>query len=334
MNMMEMGEVVAYLLRYRTAERVPSGGRKRRAAREGQLSERDVCALIDDAQESEREALRDFLAGQGMRLKVFEAGDYPGIAPGSRFFALLPDPELEQPPLYTRDAVFEALKLRQESRAELALWYLQLWLLLHTLIYPRLNRALSDVSRYQEATFVTRELVELVRDQLEILRGLGESAPENSRVLLDERGEDIPRRVKAFIDLLVRAGHLDLVRETGDEDVWQQTLLGALEAEQIGVHHLTHLIELTAAEGSDGERLLATAETPEAEAVAQSSAAEVQPDSAEVQPDSAEAQPGVAEESEANTMADDEPVTDEDEAAAAGSQDKAPGAREDEEPRQ
>ncbi|WP_232822330.1 hypothetical protein [Salinicola sp. CR57] len=251
MNMMEMGEVVAYLLRYRTAERVPSGGRKRRAAREGQLSERDVCALIDDAQENEREALRDFLAGQGLRLKAFESGDYPGIAPGSRFFALLPDPELEQPPLYTREAVFEALKLRQESRAELALWYLQLWLLLHTLIYTRLNRALSDVSRYQEATFVTRELVELVRDQLETLRGLGDRAPENSRVLLDERGEDIPRRVKAFIDLLVRAGHLEAVREAADEDVWQQTLLGALEAEQIGVNHLTHLIELTSTEPSD-----------------------------------------------------------------------------------
>ncbi|WP_232823801.1 hypothetical protein [Salinicola sp. CPA57] len=248
MNMMEMGEVVAYLLRYRTAERVPSGGRKRRSAREGQLSERDVCALIDDAQESEREALRDFLAGQGLRLKAFESGDYPGIAPGSRFFALLPDPELEQPPLYTREPVFEALKLRQESRAELALWYLQLWLLLHTLIYTRLNRALSDVSRYQEATFATRELVELVREQLETLRGLGDRAPQNSRVLLDERGEDIPRRVKAFIDLLMRAGHLEAVREAADEDVWQQTLLGALEAEQIGVNHLTHLIELTSGE--------------------------------------------------------------------------------------
>ncbi|WP_245391878.1 hypothetical protein [Salinicola aestuarinus] len=248
MNMMEMGEVVAYLLRYRTAERVPSGGRKRRAAREGQLSERDVCALIDDAQEAEREALRDFLAGQGLRLKAFEAGDYPGIAPGSRFFALLPDPELEQPPLFTREPVFEALKLRQESRNELALWYLQLWLLLHTLIYTRLNRALSDVSRYQEATFVTRELVDLVRNQLETLRGLGDRAPENSRVLLDERGEDIPRRVRAFIDLLGRAGHLDTVRDAGDEEVWQQTLLGALEAEQIGVHHLTHLIELTSGE--------------------------------------------------------------------------------------
>ncbi|WP_232825121.1 hypothetical protein [Salinicola sp. RZ23] len=318
MNMMEMGEVVAYLLRYRTAERVPSGGRKRRAARDGQLSERDVCALIDDAQESEREALRDFLAGQGMRLKVFEAGDYPGIAPGSRFFALLPDPELEQPPLYTRDAVFEALKLRQESRAELALWYLQLWLLLHTLIYTRLNRALSDVSRYQEATFVTRELVELVRDQLEILRGLGERAPENSRVLLDERGEDIPRRVKAFIDLLVRAGHLDLVRESGDEDVWQQTLLGALEAEQIGVHHLTHLIELTSAEGSDGERLLA--QTPDAEAATQPSGEETPP------PSDAQAQQPDAEQTP-------QPSAAEQQGAATGAEDDAPRAEEDEEPR-
>lgn len=246
MNMTEMGEVVAYLLRYRTAERQPSGGRKRRAAREGQLSERDVCALIDDALDTEREALRDFLGGQGLRLRVFESGDYPGIAPGSRLYALMPDPELEQPPLYTRDPVFDALRLRQESRAELAQWYLQLWLLLHTLLYTRLNRALSDVSRYQEATFATTELSELLREQLESLRALGDAAPEASRVLLDERGEDVSRRVKAFIDLQLRAGQLEAVRETSDEagDVWQQTLLGALEAEQVGVHHLSHLVEL------------------------------------------------------------------------------------------
>lgn len=249
MNMTEMGEVVAYLLRYRSAERTPGGGRKRRAAREGQLSERDVCALIDDASDLEREALRDFLAGQGLRLKAFESGDYPGIAPGSRYYALLPDPELEQPPLYTREPVFEALKLRQESRAELAQWYLQLWLLMHTLLYTRYNRALSDVSRYQEATFAGAELVELMRDQLESLRALGEEAPEASRVLLEERGEDISRRVRAFIELQVRAGLLESLRdaevganaeESGGE-VWQQTLLGALESEQIGIHQLGHL---------------------------------------------------------------------------------------------
>lgn len=252
MNMSEMGEVVAYLLRYRSAERAPGGGRKRRAAREGQLSERDVCALIDDASDLEREALRDFLAGQGLRLKAFEPGDYPGIAPGSRYYALLPDPELEQPPLYTREPVFEALKLRQESRGELAQWYLQLWLLMHALLYTRYNRALSDVSRYQEATFAGSELVELMREQLETLRGLGEAAPEASRVLLEERGEDISRRVRAFIELQTRAGLLEAPRDAvtvletdvdaeGIGDVWQQTLLGALESEQIGLHQLGHL---------------------------------------------------------------------------------------------
>ncbi|APX93497.1 hypothetical protein BWR19_11445 [Halomonas sp. 1513] len=251
MNMSEMGEVVAYLLRYRSAERAPGSGRKRRAAREGQLSERDVCALIDDASDLEREALRDFLAGQGLRLKAFESGDYPGIAPGSRYYALLPDPDLEQPPLYTREPVFEALKLRQESRAELAQWYLQLWLLMHTLLYTRYNRALSDVSRYQEATFASNELLDLLREQLEALRSLGEAAPEASRALLDERGEDLNRRVRAFIDLQARAGLLESPRETlaeeGDEaggDIWQQTLLGALESEQVGLHQLGHLQSL------------------------------------------------------------------------------------------
>ncbi|GHE19803.1 hypothetical protein [Halomonas urumqiensis] len=260
MNMTEMGEVVAYLLRYRSAERAPGGGRKRRPAREGQLSERDVCALIDAASDLEREALRDFLAGQGLRLKAFESGDYPGIAPGSRYYALLPDPELEQPPLFTRDPVFEALKLRQESRAELAQWYLQLWLLMHTLLYTRYNRALSDVSRYQEATFSGVELAELLREQLETLRGLGEAAPEASRALLEERGEDISRRVRAFIELQVRAGLLDALRESGEAsaaesdgeggEIFQQTLLGALESEQIGMHQLAHLHALAGAEDS------------------------------------------------------------------------------------
>lgn len=264
MNMTEMGEVVAYLLRYRSAERNPAG-RKRRAAREGQLSERDVCALIDDASETEREGLRDFLAGQGLRLKAFEAGDYPGIAPGSRYYALLPDPELEPPPLYTREPVFAALRLRQESRAELAQWYLQLWLLMHTLLYTRYNRALSDVSRYQEATFSGAELVELLREQLEALRGEGEAAPEASRTLLEERGEDLSRRVRAFLELQVRAGLLEALREAPDAgegeggDIWQQTLLGALESEQIGVHQLGHLQSLAQGQGTapqaDGQAL-------------------------------------------------------------------------------
>lgn len=303
MNMTEMGEVVAYLLRYRTAERQPGGGRKRRAAREGQLAERDVCALIDDALDTEREALRDFLAGQGLRLKTFEPGDYPGIAPGSRLYALLPDPELEQPPLYTRDPVFDALRLRQESRAELAQWYLQLWLLTHTLLYTRLNRALSDVSRYQEATFASAELVGLLREQIETLRGLGDAAPESSRALLDERGEDLTRRARAFIDLQVRAGQLEAARESDDGDVWQQTLLGALEAEQIGVHHLSHLVELISGQPRDE----APVPPSEASSVDPDAVDETRPDDPRVDDASGEETPDASPETQSGELfADDD----------------------------
>lgn len=262
MNMSEMGEVVAYLLRYRSAESTPSG-RKRRAGRDGQLSERDVCALVKDASDLEYEALRDFLAGQGLRLRVFESGDYPGIAPGSHYYALLPDPDMDQPPLYTREPVFDALRLRQESRSELATWYLQLWLLMHALLYTRYNRALSDISRYQEATFTSMELVDMLRDQLEGLRSSGDAVPDASAVLLEERGEDVNRRVRAFIDLHVRAGLLDSLREgSSDNEVWQQTLLGALESEQIGVHQLDHLQSLGKHWSADdeGRRALSAAE--------------------------------------------------------------------------
>ena len=52
MNMSEMGEVYAYLLRYRMAESRPAN-RNRRPSRAGLISERDVCALL--AQSSEEE---------------------------------------------------------------------------------------------------------------------------------------------------------------------------------------------------------------------------------------------------------------------------------------
>ncbi|WP_155834383.1 hypothetical protein [Halotalea alkalilenta] len=248
MNMTEMGEVVAFLLRYRTAESHPAGGRKRRGPRVGQLSERDVCALLNGAEEHERTALAALLEGFGLRLTELGAGDYPGIQPGARVYLLLPDPEAELPPLFSLDPSFAALRLRQESKGELAQWFLQLWMLTMTLLYTRCNRAPSDVSRYQEATFCAEELVELTREQLEYLRGLGERAPRSSRVLLEERGEDLARRVRGFIELLARAGHLEHPRENESaQEVWQQTLLGAVEVASISVHHLRHLIEATAA---------------------------------------------------------------------------------------
>ncbi|WP_211224721.1 hypothetical protein [Oceanospirillum beijerinckii] len=258
MNMSEMGEVYAYLLRYRMAESRPSQ-RNRRASRAGLISERDVCAILAQASEDEISQLRQFLNGQGLQLVFIEASDYPGISAGGRMYLLQRLPESDLPALFSQQPVYASMRLRQESQEEIALWFLHLWLLLMGLLYTRNNRSLTDVSQYQEAVFSVQELITAMRQHLEQLRQSGIQGTQVSpavRALIDEKGEDIPRRVRVFIELMEQAGHLQRNQDKSDSDdvaassqqasalqtSYQQTLLGALEAEQIGLHHLHHLL--------------------------------------------------------------------------------------------
>ncbi len=258
MNMSEMGEVYAYLLRYRMAESRPSQ-RNRRASRAGLISERDVCAILAQASEDEISQLRQFLNGQGLQLVFIEASDYPGISAGGRMYLLQRLPEADLPALFSQQPVYASMRLRQESQEEIALWFLHLWLLLMGLLYTRNNRSLTDVSQYQEAVFSVQELITAMRQHLEQLRQNGVQGAQVSpavRALIDEKGEDIPRRVRVFIELMEQAGHLQRNQDKSDSDnvaassqqasalqtSYQQTLLGALEAEQIGLHHLHHLL--------------------------------------------------------------------------------------------
>ena len=258
MNMSEMGEVYAYLLRYRMAESRPSQ-RNRRASRAGLISERDVCAILAQASEDEISQLRQFLNGQGLQLVFIEASDYPGISAGGRMYLLQRLPESDLPALFSQQPVYASMRLRQESQEEIALWFLHLWLLLMGLLYTRNNRSLTDVSQYQEAVFSVQELITAMRQHLEQLRQSGIQGAQVSpavRALIDEKGEDIPRRVRVFIELMEQAGHLQRNQDKSDSDdvaassqqasalqtSYQQTLLGALEAEQIGLHHLHHLL--------------------------------------------------------------------------------------------
>jgi len=258
MNMSEMGEVYAYLLRYRMAESRPAN-RNRRPSRAGLISERDVCALLAQSSEEELSQLRQFLSGQGLQLTILDATDYPGIAAGSQMFVLQRLPDADLPALFSQQPVYQALRLRQETQEEVALWFMHLWLLLMGLLYTRNNRSLTDVSLYQEAVVAPQELTAAMRQHIEQLRQTGTHTETLSAVvktLADEKGDDIPRRVRAFIELLEAAGHLQRVSDKNSEqstsneqetdqatgNSYQQTLLGALEAEQIGVHHIHHLL--------------------------------------------------------------------------------------------
>ena len=244
MNMTEMGEVYAYLLRHRIAETRAQSGR-RRASQAGVLSERDAATILKEADEQQMADFRAFLAGQGLLLAIYDSADYPGIPPGGQIYMLLRNPEAQLPGMFSQQQVLQRLKIRHETKETTAVWFLHLWLLMLGLLYTRTNRSLSDVSLYQNAVFSQEELADTLRQHLESIRRSGREAlateePERRQlaILLSEKGEDINRRVKNFIDVLVDASHL----VTKGEKIYQQTLLGALEVEQTGLSHLRHLI--------------------------------------------------------------------------------------------
>ena len=242
--MTEMGEVYSYLLRHRLIESHPRE-RRRRTSRAGLISERDACALLRSADEEQLDHLRAFLAGQGLRLALYDSADYPGIPPGGYVYMLLRQPQAELPPMFSQQRVLEKLCLRDNSKETGAVWFVHLWLLMLGLIYTRNSRSLSDVSFYQDAIFSLNELIESVKNHLESLRRTGQEN-DNARhinILICEKGEDIPRRARRFVEILLEAGFITREEKDGREShVYQQTLLGALEMEQSGLNHLRHLI--------------------------------------------------------------------------------------------
>ena len=246
MNMSEMGEIHAYLLRHRIAESTPQD-RRRRSTQTGLISERDVCVLLNEADEEQLQQLRSFLSGQGLTLGIYNSGDYPGIPAGGKIYMLLRDPESDLPAIFSQQQLMHKLKIRSDSQEAVALWFIHCWMLMLGLLYTRNNRALSDVSLYQDALFSIDELADNLRTHLETLRREGQSEHQSLRqltILLSEKGEDINRRCRNFIDVMIDAGHL----VEKQKNIYQQTLLGALEAEQSGLNHLKHIIpdEITA----------------------------------------------------------------------------------------
>ncbi|KEQ13157.1 hypothetical protein [Endozoicomonas numazuensis] len=240
MNMTEMGEVYAFLLRHRIAESQPQE-RRRRSSQTGLISERDACCILKDADEEQMQQFRSFLAGQGLQLAMFDSADYPGIPPGGQIYLMLRNPEAELPTMFSQQPLIQKLSIRKESQETTAVWFIHIWMLMLGLLYTRNNRALSDVSLYQDAVFSQEELLDALKTHLETLRRGGlqdQELPRQIAILLTEKGEDISRRVRNFIDCLMDAS---LLTEKG-KNIFQQTLLGALEVEQSGLNHLRHLI--------------------------------------------------------------------------------------------
>lgn len=236
MNHEDMGRAYAYLVRYRTVETRSSAARRTRP------NERDITQILAGADPDELRQFQAFLGAQGLSLVEHDDTTMPGIPAGGRVWLLVRSAHETPPPFLTTDRLYPAMKLKAaETNQSAAVWFLHVWLNCLAILYTRLGRGISEISRYQDAVFSRQTLEDAVRNHVEQIRRVGAeggAAAHVVQILAAEKGQEIARRVSRFLDLMCDSA---LLQEVGEYE-YQQTLLGAIEVAQSFKHTLAHLI--------------------------------------------------------------------------------------------
>jgi len=234
MDLDDMGRLHAFLLRYRSVESRP----RTRNSRSG---EGELAAILIEAGVDGLERINRFLSGQGLELLEYRDTDMPGITTGGRVWILVRGPDASPPAYFSIDQVMARMKLRDDTRETAAVWYLHIWLIHLALLYSHKGRAVSAVSGYLDSAFEEETLIYAVRGHIERVRGIGLEAGAERHVfeiLTAEHGQDVPRRIRAFLGLMVDSGLL----LRSDNGVYEQTLLGAVEIARGFSRSLQHIL--------------------------------------------------------------------------------------------
>lgn len=238
MDLNDMGQLHAFLLRYRSIENRPRNRNLRSG--EGELAN----ILIASGSEG-LDQINQLLVGQGLELIEFTDTDMPGIVTGGRVWVLARSPEATPPPFFSIEQVMNRMKMRDDSREVAAVWYLHIWLMQLALLYSVKGRAVSAVSGYLDSAFEEEALVRAVHEHIERVRRAGTATIEQGgaeqrvvQILGDERGTDVARRVRAFLELMLDAGLLG----RAENGIYEQTLLGAVELGQGFNRSLQHIL--------------------------------------------------------------------------------------------
>ncbi|MEL0586858.1 MAG: hypothetical protein AAES65_18515 [Candidatus Thiodiazotropha sp. (ex. Lucinoma kazani)] len=234
MDLNDMGQLHAFLIRYRGIESRPRSRNLRR-------NEEELASIMIESGVEGLEQMNRFLAGQGLELIEFTDTDMPGITTGGRVWVLARSPESTPPAYFSIEQVMTRMKLRDDTREVAAVWYLHIWLIHLALLYSHKGRAVSAVSGYLDSAFEEETLIQGVCDHIERARSIGLEAGAEQHVygiLTDERGTDIPKRVRAFLGLMVDSGLLGRM----ENGVYEQTLLGAVEISQSFSRSLQHIL--------------------------------------------------------------------------------------------
>lgn len=224
MELEDMGRVFQYLLKHRVVEYRPQG----RRSNEG---EADVAHLLRGSSLDDFDRFQRFLRPQGLKLVEFD-DHMRGISAAGRAWVLARNLDSKPAAFFSTERLFREMRIREgETREALAVWFLQIWLIYLSLIYTRPGRGISEVSGYLDATFSRDVLTAAVEEHVEYIRNSNFSDGADTRIvaILDaERGQDINRRVLAFLGLMKDSGLIQEV-STGE---YQQTLLGAYEVSE------------------------------------------------------------------------------------------------------
>lgn len=219
----DMGRISAFLIVHRKLE-------DRSDKRGMRPDEKELGVLLREATVDELRDLEDLMSGQGFVLVQLTSFDVEGIGPGSRVYLAARRADM---PSYLVDGghVPEGMGMPTQPTAA-RIWFTQIWLLHLDLLYTQLDRSPSERGRWINASF-TREMLQdavhaHINDRVRKLNATQLGNSEVYDVLCAEKGTEISKRVKRFLDLMCKGGLL----EERDEGAYRQTLLSAVEMKE------------------------------------------------------------------------------------------------------
>lgn len=240
-----IGRTQEILLAQRVVHSAPPPGRRLRE------TEAECAALLRSLRDEENEALSELLRGQGWDLREYD-DTMTGVPRGGRIWMLVRRADAPGRSLLTLEPAWRRFALRSdEPRATTIYWFAFIWMLMLSFMYERIGRPVSAESEYIRAEFGRDELEEKVAERIEALRLAGDVGGETrlpiAEALLEGvAGEttrrQIQRRVGQFIEIMRDAQMIEKTRDDDGTDLWRQTLLCAVQINELYAAELIHLI--------------------------------------------------------------------------------------------
>lgn len=219
-----MGRVSAFLQKHRKIE-------YRTDKRGLHKDERELAELLRDAPMDSLGDMGELMNGYGFDLITLTTFDVSGIGSGERVYLLARKSNVECPLLDLPRAV-ERMEPTTGRATVGKIWLTQFWLLHLDLIYTQRDRGPDERNQWIDSTFTKDMLIQSMRDHInnDVRRLNPEQIAENDvyEALTSEKGTDIARYAKRFLDLMVDGG---LLTDKGN-GVYRQTLLSAVEMKE------------------------------------------------------------------------------------------------------